>query len=104
MHLSLKERVVIQTRIKGVFSLRAITRKIGCSHSTISYKVRRSTVLLYHNKQKRYKGKHGNDVYQTHRKNYNRQSDLLKKAEFLKYVYKHPLKMTSLLMHGLTTV
>ena len=54
-HLSLEERVIIQTRIKDGFSLRAIAREIGCSPSTISYEVKRGTVLLYNGKQKRYK-------------------------------------------------
>ena len=36
-HLSFEERVIIQTRIKDGFSLRAIARELGCSPSTISY-------------------------------------------------------------------
>ena len=46
-HLSFEECVIIQTRIKDGFSLRAIAREIGCSPSTISYEVKRGTVLLY---------------------------------------------------------
>ena len=46
-HLSLEERVIIQTRIKDGFSLRAIARELCCSPSTISYEVRRGTVTLY---------------------------------------------------------
>ena len=38
-HLSFEERVIIQTRIKDGFSLRAIARELGCSPSTISYEV-----------------------------------------------------------------
>ncbi len=30
-HLSFEERVIIQTRIKDGFSLRAIARELGCS-------------------------------------------------------------------------
>ena len=51
-HLSLEERVIIQTRIKDGFSLRAIAREIGCSPSTISYEIKRGTVLLYHGKHR----------------------------------------------------
>ena len=47
-HLSFEERVIIQTRIKDGFSLRAIARELGCSPSTISYEVKRGTVSLYH--------------------------------------------------------
>ena len=38
-HLSFKERVIIQTRIKDGSSLRAIARELGCFPSTISYEV-----------------------------------------------------------------
>ncbi len=34
-HLSLEERVIIQTRLKDHCSLRSIAREIGCSPSTI---------------------------------------------------------------------
>ena len=44
-HLSFEERVVIQTRLKDGYSIRAIARKLGCSPSTISYEVKRGTVL-----------------------------------------------------------
>lgn len=45
-HLSFEERVIIQTRIKDGFSLRAIARELGCSPSTISYEVKRGTRLI----------------------------------------------------------
>lgn len=54
-HLSFEERVVIQTRLKDGYSIRAIARELGCSPSTISYEVKRGTVSLYHGKQQRYK-------------------------------------------------
>lgn len=53
-HLSFEERVVIQTRLKDGYSIRAIARELGCSPSTISYEVKRGTVSLYHGKQQRY--------------------------------------------------
>ena len=34
-HLSFEERVVIQTRLKDGYSIRAIARELGCSPSTI---------------------------------------------------------------------
>ena len=47
-HLSLEERVIIQTRLKDHCSLRSIAREIGCSPSTIHYEIKRGTVKLYH--------------------------------------------------------
>lgn len=46
-HLSFEERVVIRTRLKDGYSIRAIARELGCSPSTISYEVKRGTVSLY---------------------------------------------------------
>ena len=66
-HLSFEERVIIQTRIKDGFSLRAIARELSCSPSTISYEVKRGTVSLYHGIQRRYKADHGQSVYQANR-------------------------------------
>lgn len=88
-HLSFEERVIIQTRIKDGFSLRAIARELGCSPSTISYEVKRGTVFLYHGKQKRYKADHGQSVYQANRYHCGRKSDFLKKSDFIEYVNKH---------------
>lgn len=77
-HLSLEERVIIQTSLKD-----------GCSPSTISYEVRRGTVSLYHGKQKRYKADQGQSVYQINRCHCGRKSAFLKKAGFINYVIKH---------------
>ena len=88
-HLSFEERVIIQTRIKDGFSLRAIARELGCSPSTISYEVKRGTVSLYHGKQSRYKADHGQSVYQANRYHCGRKSDFLKKSDFIEYVNKH---------------
>lgn len=88
-HLSFEERVIIQTRIKDGFSLRAIARELGCFPSTISYDVKRGTVSLYHGKQRRYKADHGQSVYQANRYHCGRKSDFLKKSDFIEYVNKH---------------
>ena len=77
-HLSLEERVIIQTSLKD-----------GCSPSTISYEVRRGTVSLYHGKQKRCKADQGQSVYQINRCHCGRKSAFLKKAGFINYVIKH---------------
>ena len=88
-HLSFEERVIIQTRLKDGYSIRAIARELGCSPSTISYEVKRGTVSLYHGKQQRYKADHGQSVYQVNRRHCGRKSDFLKKADFISYVIKH---------------
>ena len=88
-HLSFEERVIIQTRIKDGFSLRAIARELGCSPSTISYEVKRGTVSLYHGIQRRYKADYGQSVYQANRHHCGRKSDFLKKSDFIEYVNKH---------------
>ncbi|MDB6228232.1 IS30 family transposase [Lactobacillus amylovorus] len=88
-HLSFEERVIIQTRIKDGFSLRATARELGCSPSTISYEVKRGTVSLYHGKQRRYKADHGQSVYQANRYHCGRKSGFLKKSDFIEYVNKH---------------
>ena len=44
-HLSLEERVIIQTRLKDHCSLRSIAREIGCSPSTIHYEIKRKTIV-----------------------------------------------------------
>ena len=82
-HLSFEERVIIQTRLKDGYSLRAIARELHRSPSTISYEVKRGSVGLYHGKVKRYKATQGHDIYQAHRKKCGRKSDFLKKSQFL---------------------
>ncbi|WP_172992661.1 helix-turn-helix domain-containing protein, partial [Lactobacillus helveticus] len=88
-HLSLEERVIIQTRLKDHCSLRSIAREIGCSPSTIHYEIKRGTVKLYHGNIKRYKAQQGQSVYQNHRQHCGRKSDFLKKHRFIDYVQRH---------------
>lgn len=91
-HLSFEERVIIQTRLKDGYSLRAIARELHRSPSTISYEVKRGSVGLYHGKVKRYKATQGHDIYQAHRKKCGRKSDFLRKTQFMRYVHKHFFK------------
>ena len=88
-HLSLEERVIIQTRLKDHCSLCSIAREIGCSPSTIHYEIKRGTVKLYHGNIKRYKAQQGQSVYQNHRQHCGRKSDFLKKHIFIDYVQRH---------------
>ena len=88
-HLSLEERVIIQTRLKDHCSLRSIAREIGRSPSTIHYEIKRGAVKLYHGKVKRYKAQQGQSVYQNNRRYCGRKSDFLKKHKFIDYVQQH---------------
>ena len=49
-HLTLEERVIIQTRRREKKSLRAIAREIHCSPSTVANELKRGQVLLYNGK------------------------------------------------------
>ena len=88
-HLSLEERVIIQTCLKDHCSLRSIAREIGCSPSTIHYEIKRGTVKLYHGNIKRYKAQQGQSVYQNHRQHCGRKSAFFKKHKFIDYVQRH---------------
>ena len=85
-HLTFEERVIIQTRLKDGLKPPAIAREIGCSPNTIRNEIRKGTVWLYHGKTPRYKAKHGQEVYETNRKNCGRRFEYLEKARFLQYV------------------
>ena len=54
-HLSYGDRILIQIRLKDHYSIRAIAREIGCSPSTVSNKIARGSVTLYHDHITRYK-------------------------------------------------
>ena len=103
-HLSLEERVIIQTRLKDRCSIRAIARELACSPSTISYEIRRGTVSLYHGKQKRYKADHGQSVYQSNRSHCGRKSDFLKKLISSNMSINISLKMAGRLTYVLIVV
>ena len=79
-HLSLEERVIIQTRLKDHCSLRSIAREIGCSPSTIHYEIKRGA---YHGKVKRYKAQRGQSVYQNNRRYCERNRIFLRSISLL---------------------
>lgn len=54
-HLSYEERVLIQIRLKGNYSIRAIACEIGCSPSTVSNENSTCSVALYNGHVTRYK-------------------------------------------------
>lgn len=62
-HLSFKERIIIQLRIKDNYSIRAIAREIGCSPTTVSNEIKRGTIPMYKNCSPHYRAKAGQAVY-----------------------------------------
>lgn len=88
-HLCFEERVLIQTRLKDGYSIRAIARDLGRSPSTISNEIKRGTVNLYRGNVQRYKASAGQEVYLSNREACCRKYDFLKKSDFLSYVTEH---------------
>lgn len=85
-HLTLEERVIIQTRRREKKSLRTIAREIHCSPSTVANELKRGQVLLYNGKRIGYRAAVGQDTYVAHRSACGRRSDALVKGAFLEYV------------------
>lgn len=91
-HLTLEDRVVIQTMHKQGCSNRAIARELNCSPATITYELRRGTVLLYNGHVARYKAKEGQRYRKDMRKNCGAKNQRLHKSKFIKYVETKVLK------------
>lgn len=91
-HLTLEDRVVIQTMHKQGSSNRAIARELNCSPATITYELKRGSVTLYHGKVTRYKAKEGQNYYKEQRKNSGAKNQRLIKSKFIKYVETMVLK------------
>ena len=85
-HLNYEERVIIQTRRKDGWSIRAIAKEIGCSPSTVMYEIKRGSVTLYSGNVVRYKAEEGQSVYEHNRLSCGRHYDALEKSNFLSYV------------------
>lgn len=62
-HLSFKERIIVQLRIKDNYSIRAIAREIGCLPTTVSNEIKRGTIPMYKNCSPHYRAKAGQAVY-----------------------------------------
>ncbi len=56
-HLTLEERVIIQTRLKDGWKANRIAKELGCAPNTVCNEIKRGTVALYHGKVFRYKAK-----------------------------------------------
>lgn len=88
-HLTFEDRILIEIRRRDGRGIREIAREIGCSPSTVSNELSRGTVLMYHDKVKRYKARAGQKAYKEHRQASCRHYDYLQKKSFLHYVTKH---------------
>lgn len=88
-HLTYDDRMLIQIRLKDGKGIREIAREIGCAPSTVSNERDRGTVLLYHNKIKRYKASAGQHAYEEHRAASCRHYEYIEKKSFIEYVEKH---------------
>ena len=60
-HLTYKERVTIQIRLKDKRSMRDIAKEIGCSPATVINEIRRGTTALYNGNVFRYKADVGRE-------------------------------------------
>lgn len=84
-HLTLKERDIIELRLKDKWSPNKIAKEIGCAPNTVRNEIRRGTVDLYGGRVQRYKANAGQNAYDANRKNSCRCFDFLKKQKFIKY-------------------
>lgn len=84
-HLTFKERVIIETRLKDGWSRRRIARELNCSPSTVTNEIERGEVLLYKGKVKRYKAKAGQQQYEENRIGSCRKYKLIQAAKFIQY-------------------
>lgn len=87
-HLSFKERVIIQTRLKDNFSPNKIAAELGCSPNTVRNEIKRGIVRLYNGNVTRYKAEAGQKSYEENRANSCRRCEYINKLDFIAYVEK----------------
>ena len=85
-HLKFEERVIIQTRLRDGWSLRKISREIGCAVNTVRNEIRRGKELKYNGKVERYNAKVGQEQYEYNRENCGRKNLFIEAGEFLNFV------------------
>lgn len=85
-HLTLEERVIIQTRLKDGWKANKIAKEIGCAPNTIRNEIKRGSKVIYNGHVSRYYAKYGQETYEKNRKACGRHFDYLEKGEFLDYV------------------
>lgn len=82
-HLTLEERVIIQTRLKDGWRPNKIAREIGCAPNTIRNEIKRGSKPIYNGNVIRYYAKLGQETYTKNREACGRHYDYLDKGEFL---------------------
>lgn len=85
-HLTLGERIIIQTRLKDGWNYNRIAKELGCSYNCVKNEVARGTVELYHGKVKRYKARKGQMVYEMNRRNSKKKYKLGECIRFISFV------------------
>lgn len=63
-HLSYKERIKIEIRLKDGWTVPQMAKEIGCAPNTVRNEIARGTVLLYRGKVARYKPEEGQAKYE----------------------------------------
>ena len=85
-HLSLEERVIIQTRLKDGWNTNKIANELGRSYNCIKTEIRRGMTPLYNGKVMRYKARTGQMVYELNRSNCVRNKSIMNCMRFIRYV------------------
>lgn len=85
-HLTYKERVIIQTRIKDGWNTNEIAKELGCSYNCIKKEIARGMTSLYNGRVQRYKADKGQLMYKLNRSNCVKKNKRLACARFIKYV------------------
>ena len=88
-HLTLEERVIIQTRLKDGWKANRIAKELGCAPNTVRNEIKRGTVALYHGKVFRYKARVGQETYLKNRTACCRHYAFFEKQSFITYVEQH---------------
>jgi IS30 family transposase len=85
-HLSLEERVVIQTRLKDGWNTNMIAKELGRSYNCIKTEIKRGMTSLYNGKVMRYKARTGQMVYELNRRNCVKSISIMNCMSFIRYV------------------
>lgn len=88
-HLTYKNRVTIQLRLKDKWNANRIAKEIGCSANTVRNEIKRGLIPIYNGKKFRYDADYGQSVYDENRKRCCRNYKFLQVSEFIEYANKH---------------
>lgn len=88
-HLTYKNRVTIQLRLKEKWNANCIAKEIGCSANTVRNEIKRGRIPIYNGKKFRYDADCGQSVYDENRKRCRRNYKFLQVSKFIEYANKH---------------